>query len=175
MGSSSDRAVAEKCIAVLKEFEVSYQLRIASAHRTPEKLNEIVSGSESEVFVAIAGLSAALPGAIASHTTKPVVGVPVDSKLDGLDALLSIAQMPPGIPVACVGIDRGENAALLAIEILALKHEELQRKLTDYRKKLKEKVEKEDEELRKVGPLSITEKTKERLEKDEEKLNKGVG
>ncbi len=89
-----------------------------SAHRNPKELEEYISGSDARVFIGIAGLSAALPGVIASKTMRPVIGVPVSAKLGGLDALLSIVQMPPGVPVACVGIDNGENAALLALRIL---------------------------------------------------------
>lgn len=146
LGSISDKLIFDKCRAVLDEFGVKYEVKIASAHRTPEKVREIVKNSNADVFVAIAGLSAALPGLIAAETTKPVIGVPVESKLGGLDALLSIVQMPPGIPVASVGIDRGENAALLAIEILALKDEDLKIKLENYRKKLKEKIEENNKE-----------------------------
>lgn len=146
LGSISDKAIFEKSKAIFNVFEIEYDLRIASAHRTPEKIEEIVKNSKSEVFIAIAGLSAALPGAIAANTIKPVIGVPVESKLDGLDALLSIVQMPPGIPVACVGIDRGENAALLAIEILALKDDDLKNKLKNYREKMKEKINNNNKE-----------------------------
>lgn len=148
LGSISDKAIFDTCKAVLDEFWMRYELKIASAHRTPEKVREIVKNSETDVFIAIAGLSAALPGLIAAETTKPVIGVPVESKLGGLDALLSIVQMPPGIPVASVGIDRGENAALLAIEILALKDEDLKIKLENYRKKMREKIEKDNEKAK---------------------------
>ena len=157
MGSSSDKQVAEKCVATLKEFGIGFELRIASAHRTPEKVEKLVKESSADVFIAIAGLSAALPGVVASHTVKPVIGVPVESKLGGMDALLSIAQMPPGIPVACVGIDRGDNAALLAAEILAVEDSELKKKLVEYRKKLKEKVEKDDAEVKHWSEGSTTE------------------
>ena len=148
LGSISDKAVFDKCKVVFDEFGIKYELKIASAHRTPEKVREIVKNSEADVFIAIAGLAAALPGVIAAETTKPVIGVPVESKLGGLDSLFSIVQMPPGIPVASVGIDRGENAALLAIEILALKDEGLKVKLENYRKKMKEKIEKDNEEAK---------------------------
>ena len=148
LGSASDKPIFDKCKAVFDEFDISYDVHVASAHRTPEKVDEIVKNSESDVFIAIAGLSAALPGAIASKTTKPVLGVPVESKLDGLDALLSIVQMPPGIPVGAVGLDRGENAALLAIQILALHDNDLKLKLRDYREKMKEGVRKADLEAK---------------------------
>lgn len=140
LGSESDRPIANKCVAVLDSFGIQKETRVASAHRTPEKLKKIVKESDADVFITIAGLAAALPGVVASHTTKPVIGVPVDVKLGGLDALLSIAQMPPGVPVATVGIDRGDNAALLAIEILALKYPELKEKLKNYREKMRKKV-----------------------------------
>jgi len=119
-GSTSDKDVYEKAEKVLKENDISYDLQIISAHRNPEKLDEYLKTSDALIYVAVAGLSAALPGVIASKTSKPVIGVPVSAKLGGLDALLSIVQMPPGVPVACVGIDRGENAAYLAIRILNL-------------------------------------------------------
>lgn len=148
LGSASDKPIFDKCKIVLDEFGVKYNTFVASAHRTPERIDEIVKNSDSDVFIAIAGLSAALPGMIAAKTTKPVIGVPVESKLDGLDALLSIVQMPPGIPVGCVGIDRGENAALLAIQILALQDEGLKTKLKNYREKMKESVRKADLEAK---------------------------
>ncbi|AEF96988.1 5-(carboxyamino)imidazole ribonucleotide mutase [Methanotorris igneus] len=148
MGSESDLKIAEKAVNVLKEFGVEFEVRVASAHRTPELVEEIVKNSNAKVFIAIAGLAAHLPGVIASLTTKPVIAVPVESKLDGMDALLSVVQMPPGIPVAAVGIDRGENAAILALEILALQDEKIAEKLVEYRKKQKEKVMKSDEKVK---------------------------
>jgi len=120
MGSESDKKIAEKAEKVLKENKISFQTFVASAHRNPEKVKEIAK-KDFSVFIAIAGLSAALPGVIASYTMKPVIGVPVSSKLGGLDALLAIVQMPKGVPVACVGIDNAQNAALLAIRILKSK------------------------------------------------------
>jgi 5-(carboxyamino)imidazole ribonucleotide mutase len=134
-GSPSDRDLTSKVEKLLEEFGVEYESFVASAHRNPERVKEIVLASSSRVFIAIAGLSAALPGAIASHTIKPVIGLPKDVKLGGLDSLLSIAQMPPGVPVATVGIDNAKNAALLAVEILATTDEELSRRLQDYREK----------------------------------------
>ncbi len=138
MGSSSDMPVAEKAKAILEEFAVSCDIKIASAHRTPDVLTELVENSDADVFIGIAGLSAALPGTIAAHTVKPVIGVPVSGKVN-LDAILSIIQMPPGIPVGAVGLDRGENAALLAVEILAVRDKKLTKKLEEYRKKMREK------------------------------------
>ncbi|MHA1149981.1 MAG: 5-(carboxyamino)imidazole ribonucleotide mutase [Promethearchaeota archaeon] len=119
-GSTSDKEVYEKAEKVLKENNIPYDLQILSAHRNPEKLDNYLKETHSLIYIAVAGLSAALPGVIASKSDKPVIGVPVSAKLGGLDALLSIVQMPPRVPVACVGIDRGENAAYLAIKILNL-------------------------------------------------------
>jgi len=119
-GSISDKKIYEKVEKVLKDNNIKYDLQIISAHRNPEQLDEYIKSAGSLIYIAIAGLSAALPGVIASKTNKPVIGVPVSAKLGGLDALLSMVQMPPGVPVASVGIDRGENAALLAIRILNL-------------------------------------------------------
>lgn len=132
-GSESDAELVKKVGAALSEFGVSFESHIASAHRTPEKVKELVKSSNAKVFIGIAGLSAALPGTIASHTTKPVIGLPKEAKLMGLDSLLSIVQMPPGIPVAAVGIDNAKNAALLAVEILALGDERLSKKLKEFR------------------------------------------
>lgn len=136
MGSKSDSHIAEKVAKVLEEFGVEYDVEVASAHRNPGRVEELAK-RDYDVFIAIAGLSAALPGVIAAHTTKPVIGVPVSAKLGGLDALLSMAQMPPGVPVAAVGIDNGKNAALLAIEILALKDGGLREKLEEYRRRMR--------------------------------------
>jgi 5-(carboxyamino)imidazole ribonucleotide mutase len=137
MGSESDRELGEKAEAVLDDFGVENELVVYSAHRSPRALREYVESSEAEVFIAVAGLSAALPGFIAAHTVKPVIGVPKDVKLGGLDSLLSMVQMPPGVPVACVGIDNARNAALLAVEILALSDTELEKKLAEHREKMR--------------------------------------
>ena len=120
MGSESDHAIATRVTSVLEDTDYSFEVEVISAHRDPEKLEEYIAKSDANVFIGIAGLSAALPGVIASKTMKPVIGVPVSAKLGGLDALLSIVQMPPGVPVASVGIDNGANAAKLAIRILDL-------------------------------------------------------
>lgn len=120
---------------------------MASAHRTPELVEEIVKNSKSKVFIAIAGLAAHLPGVVAAMTTKPVIAVPVESKLDGLDALLSAVQMPPGIPAACVGIDRGENAAILAAEMLSISDERIEKKLAEFRENQKKKIFSDDAEV----------------------------
>ena len=117
-GSKSDQLIVDRILGRLKDEGVSFEHRVLSAHRNPKELEEYVSGTDAHVFIAVAGLSAALPGVIAAQTHRPVIGVPVSAKLGGLDSLLSIVQMPPGVPVACVGIDNGENAALLAIRIL---------------------------------------------------------
>jgi 5-(carboxyamino)imidazole ribonucleotide mutase len=117
-GSAADSAIVDQAAEVLKEYGITYETRVISAHREPDLLDEYIRTSKCRVFIAIAGLSAALPGVVASKTSRPVIGVPVSGMLMGLDALLSIVQMPKGIPVACVGIDNGENAALLAVRIL---------------------------------------------------------
>lgn len=132
MGSKSDLAVGQKAIDVLKELGVSCEIKVASAHRTPKLVQDIVENTDAKVFIAVAGLAAALPGAIAAHTIKPVIGVPISGKVN-LDSVLSIVQMPPGIPVAAVGLDRGENAALLAAEIIALSDPALAKKLEEHR------------------------------------------
>ena len=119
-GSASDSAITDKVKKILEENTVTYDARIISAHRDPDKLDAFIRTCDAKIFIAIAGLSAALPGVIASKTDKPVIGVPVSGTLNGLDALLAIAQMPKGVPVACVGVDNGENAAWLAIRILKL-------------------------------------------------------
>lgn len=131
--------VAEKAEKIFKEFNVQYDIKVASAHRTPDYLKELVEKNNADVFIGIAGLSAALPGAIAAHTIKPVIGVPVSGKVN-FDSILSIVQMPPGIPVAAVGLDRGDNAALLAIQILSVKDKKLADEMKKYREKMKEKV-----------------------------------
>ena len=139
MGSKSDMPIAEKAKKILDGFDVEYDIAVASAHRTPDVLKDMVEKSAANVFIGIAGLAAALPGSIAAHTTKPVIGVPVSGKVN-LDAILSIIQMPPGIPVAAVGLDRGDNAALLAIEILAIKDKKLASQIEDYRKIMRKKA-----------------------------------
>lgn len=120
-GSKSDKPVVDKVLRVLEEKGVDHEERVLSAHRNPEDLERYIKETDAKIFIAVAGLSAALPGFIASRTDRPVIGVPVSAKLGGLDALLAISQMPPGVPVACVGIDSGENAALLALRILLAK------------------------------------------------------
>jgi len=139
LGSKSDMPIAEKAKKILDEYDVNYKIDVASAHRTPEFLKKIIIESDADIFIGIAGLAAALPGCIASQTIKPVIGVPVSGKVN-FDSILSIIQMPPGIPVAAVGLDRGDNAALLAIEILSLRNKKLKLQLEKYREKMREKV-----------------------------------
>ncbi|RLI25107.1 MAG: 5-(carboxyamino)imidazole ribonucleotide mutase [Candidatus Hecatellales archaeon] len=131
VGSGSDTELSERAAQILEDFGVPYEVKVLSAHRQPGELEAYIKTCEAEVFIAIAGLAAHLPGFIASRTLKPVIGVPREVKLGGLDSLLSIVQMPRGVPVATVGIDNAENAALLAIRILALKDEELAAKLVE--------------------------------------------
>jgi len=139
LGSKTDAEVGKQASSFLDQFGVGYEMVVASAHRTPDLLRDLIRNTTAKVFIAIAGLSAALPGTIAAHTTKPVIGVPVSGKLN-LDAVLSVSQMPPGVPVAAVGLDRGENAAILAVEILALRDERLVDKLKEHREALRKWV-----------------------------------
>ena len=132
VGSRSDLESAEKVRSRLADLGVPSGVHVASAHRTPEKVDRLTQDPEVDVFIAMAGLSAALPGAVAARTTRPVIGVPLHRGL-GLDSLLSVVQMPPGVPVASVGLDASENAALLAVEILALRYPELQKAIDRYR------------------------------------------
>ncbi|MFN3910232.1 MAG: 5-(carboxyamino)imidazole ribonucleotide mutase [Candidatus Anstonellaceae archaeon] len=129
LGSQNDIEHAKKCSEILNKFNVSNKIEVASAHREPEKLASLIASSDAKIFIAMAGLSAALPGVIASKTIKPVIGVPLNVKLDGLDALLSTMNMPSGVPVAAVGVDNAKNAAFLALRILALNDEKLAKNL----------------------------------------------
>ena len=147
MGSKSDLPVVEKAVELLKEFGLSYDVHVASAHRTPKRVEEIVTKSDADVAIAVAGMSAALPGVVASMTTRPVIGVPVSGKMT-LDSIPSVVQMPPGIPVAAVGLDRGDNAAILAAQIIGLKDKKVSEKLEAHRKKMAEQVEKDSEKVR---------------------------
>ncbi len=149
MGSDSDLPVMQETARILDEFTVPFTMTVASAHRTPARTMKLVKDAEKngvDVIIGAAGMAAHLPGVIASHTVLPVIGVPLDaSPLNGMDALLSIAQMPPGIPVATVSIGKAgaKNAAILAIEIIARKDPELTKKLLEHRQKMaKEVVEK---------------------------------
>jgi 5-(carboxyamino)imidazole ribonucleotide mutase len=132
MGSESDREIAKKAETILDKLGIPYETKVLSSHRNHKELDKYVENSKSDVFITIAGLSAALPGFVASLSTKPVIGVPVSGKLN-LDSILSIVQLPSGVPVGTVGLDNGTNAALLAAEILALSETEISRKLTEYR------------------------------------------
>jgi len=154
LGSASDAPVMKDALEILKEFAVPFALEVASAHRFPRRTVRLVGELEKqgvEVFIAVAGKAAHLAGVVAAHTLKPVIGVPVGgSGLGGLDALLSTVQMPRGIPVASMGIGKsgGVNAALTALAILALKDEALAGRLSDYRRRMAEQVEKDSEKLK---------------------------
>jgi len=150
MGSTSDLPVMEKACLLLDELQVPFEVNALSAHRTPEAVEQFsrnAAGRGIRVIIAAAGMAAALPGVIAAQTTLPVIGVPIKGMLDGLDALLSIVQMPPGIPVATVGVNAAQNAALLACQMIALSDEGLARRLADYKEGLKGKIEKANKEL----------------------------
>lgn len=150
MGSKSDLPVMERAFETLRSFGIPFEVRILSAHRTPAEVEAYASGAAERgvrVIIAAAGMSAALPGVVAAQTQIPVVGVPIKGMLDGLDALLSIVQMPPGVPVATVGVNAAANAALLAMRILALGDAELATRLEAFREEQRKKVLKADEEL----------------------------
>ena len=149
MGSKSDLPVAEKAAAILKRFGIGYEAAVASAHRTPSRVESLVKGSGADVFIAIAGMAAALPGVVASFTAKPVIGVPVSGKMT-LDAVLSIVQMPSGIPVATVGVNGGENAGLLALQILGVRYPEIAEKLSAYKLAMREKINADDKALQEM-------------------------
>ncbi|RJU97785.1 MAG: 5-(carboxyamino)imidazole ribonucleotide mutase [Candidatus Poseidoniales archaeon] len=149
LGSKSDMPVAEKCTKILNHFGVDYQLRVASAHRSPKFVEEIIHKAEEDgckVFIAMAGLAAALPGAVAALTTKPVIGVPCGGKVP-FDSLLSIVQLPPGVPAATVGVDRGDNAGHLAVQMLALVNDDMAQKLVQDKLDQIERVLKMDREV----------------------------
>ncbi len=148
MGSASDSHIGEKVVKILKEFGVDYEVKVISAHRALNVLKDYVESTDSKVIIAMAGKAAHLGGVIAGMTVKPVIGIPIKSStMDGLDSLLSTVQMPRGIPVSTVAIDGGENAALVAISILAVEDENLREKLVDYRKKLEQEVIDADKKL----------------------------
>ena len=151
MGSTSDLPVLEKAAQFLDELEIPFEMNALSAHRTPQEVEQFAreaQGRGVKVIIAAAGMAAALPGVIAANTTLPVIGVPVKGMLDGLDALLSIVQMPPGIPVATVGVNGGLNAAILAAEMLALGDPVIAAKVAHYKEGLKNKIVKANEELK---------------------------
>ena len=150
MGSTSDLPVMEKSAKFLDEMEIPFEMNALSAHRTPQEVEQFARHAEERgvrVIIAGAGMAAALPGVIAASTNIPVIGVPIKGMLDGLDAMLSIIQMPPGIPVATVGVNGAQNAAILAAEILALSDEVLAARLKVYKESLKQKIVKANEEL----------------------------
>ncbi len=152
MGSDSDLKVMEKCIDKLKDFGIPFDVRICSAHRTPHRAEALASNAINDgfgVIIAAAGKAAHLGGVIAAFTTLPVIAVPIKSStMDGLDSLLSMVQMPSGIPCATVAIDGAENAAILACQILALADADLAQKLVDFKKSMVDKVTAKDEEIR---------------------------
>ncbi len=153
MGSTSDMPVMEKAAQFFDSMEIPFEMNALSAHRTPTEVEQFAKeakGRGIKVIIAGAGMAAALPGVIAANTTVPVIGVPIKGMLDGLDAMLSIIMMPPGIPVSTVGVNGAQNAAILAAEMLALADSDLDKKLTAYKEGLKEKIVKANAELKEV-------------------------
>ena len=153
MGSTSDLPIMEKAAKILDEFEIPFEINALSAHRTPEKVEAFAKNAKDKgikVIIAGAGMAAHLPGVIAAMTPLPIIGVPIKASLEGVDALYSIVQMPPGIPVATVGINGAMNAGLLAVQILASGNEELMKKFITYKENLKSKIVKANEELKEV-------------------------
>ena len=154
MGSTSDLPVMEKAAKLLNEFQIPFEMHALSAHRTPqavEKFAREAAGKGIKVIIAGAGMAAALPGVIAANTTVPVIGVPINATLSGMDALLAIVQMPPGIPVATVAVNGAMNAAILAVEMLSLADADLAARFQAYKEGLKQKIEKADQELAAVS------------------------
>ena len=153
MGSTSDLPVMEKACQLLDQLQVPFEVNALSAHRTPEAVEQFASSAATRgirVIIAGAGMAAALPGVIAASTTLPVIGVPIKGMLDGLDAMLSIIQMPPGIPVATVGVNGAQNAAILAVEMLALSDNAIAQRLAEHKAGLKAKIEKANRDLAEV-------------------------
>lgn len=153
MGSTSDLPVMEKAAKFFDEMEIPFEINALSAHRTPEMVEEFAKNAHLrgiKVIIAAAGMAAHLPGVIASMTPLPVIGVPINSTLEGMDALLAIVQMPPGIPVATVGINGALNGAILALQMISTDDEEMQQKLINYKKDLKNKIVKANEELAEI-------------------------
>src|SRR5574344_2449406 len=153
MGSTSDLAIMEKAAKVLDEFQIPFEMNALSAHRTPQAVEEFAKNAEKrgvKVIIAAAGMAAHLGGVIASMTTLPVIGVPIKSSLEGMDALLAIVQMPPGIPVATVGINAAQNAGILAVQMLSLSDEKLAGQLVEYKESLKQKIVKANSELAEI-------------------------
>lgn len=153
MGSTSDMPVMEKACKFLDDMQIPFEVNALSAHRTPDAVEEFAREAKDhgiKVIIAGAGMAAALPGVIAASTTLPVIGVPIKGMLDGLDALLSIIQMPPGIPVATVGVNGAQNAAILAVEMLALSDSEVAQRLYDFKCGLRAKIEKANQDLAEI-------------------------
>lgn len=153
MGSTSDLPIMEKAAQILNEFEIPFEMNALSAHRTPDEVADFANNADKrgvEVIIAGAGMAAHLPGVIAASTTLPVIGVPINASLQGIDALLAIVQMPPAIPVATVGIDAGQNAGLLAVQMLAVGNNELKTRMLSYKTDLKTKIVKANQELKSV-------------------------
>lgn len=153
MGSTSDLPVMEKAAEILNEFSIPFEINALSAHRTPEEVEKFSKNALSrgiKVIIAAAGMAAHLPGVIASMTSVPVIGVPIKSSLEGLDSILSILQMPPGIPVATVGINAAQNAAILAAQIIATGDKEVMKEVVRYKESLKKKIVQANEELKAV-------------------------
>ena len=153
MGSTSDFPVMEQAAQVLNELQIPFEINALSAHRTPEEVEKFASGAYQKgirVIIAGAGMAAHLPGVIASMTSIPVIGVPIKASLDGLDALLAIVQMPPGIPVATVAINGARNAGILAAQMLALADDDLQKRLLAFKESLKDKVVKANKDLKDI-------------------------
>ena len=152
MGSDSDWGVMKSAVDTLKSFGVDVEVTVASAHRTPQKVRDFVKNSSAQVFIAAAGMAAHLAGVVASLTTRPVIGVPINSEpFKGLDSLLSTVQMPGGIPVATVAVNGAKNAALLAVEIVALQDETLAKKLISYREQMAAEIELKDKKIREAS------------------------
>jgi len=153
MGSTSDLPVMEKAAQVLNGFRIPFEINALSAHRTPEEVENFARGAESrgiKVIIAAAGMSAHLPGVIAALTPVPVIGVPINASLEGLDSLFSILQMPPGIPVATVGINAAQNAGILAAQIIGVGDTEIMNEVIKYKEGLKQKIVEANEELKKI-------------------------
>lgn len=153
MGSTSDLPVMEKAAEILNTFSIPFEINALSAHRTPEEVEKFTKGAASrgiKVIIAAAGMAAHLPGVIASMTSLPVIGVPIKASLEGLDSLLAIVQMPPGIPVATVGINAAQNAGILAAQIIAAGDEEVMKELVKYKESLKKKIVQANEELKSI-------------------------
>ena len=153
MGSTSDLPVMEKAAQFLNDLHIPFEINALSAHRTPEAVEEFSKNAKErgiKVIIAAAGMAAHLPGVIAASTTLPVIGVPIKSSLEGMDALLAIVQMPPGIPVATVGINASLNAAILATQMLALSDEDIEKRFSTYKLGLKRKIVKANEDLKEI-------------------------